>query len=110
MGTGQYIDLLFSSLAKASGFEARVVNLADRAISSCPFVSDDYSANLRIAVKFVIVGVLYPASTYVITVLLGRKRARSVAFRSQTANWISTPMSPPICRGKTNRPTYPRGR
>ncbi|MGI8920037.1 MAG: DUF3857 domain-containing protein [Pyrinomonadaceae bacterium] len=53
MGTGQDIDLLFASLANAAGFEARVVNLADRSdiFLDRSFPDDYFLQTYDIAVK-----------------------------------------------------------
>lgn len=100
VGTGQDIDLLFASLAIAAGFEARVVNLADRSdiFLDRSFPDDYFLQTYEIAVKVGDSWRFYdPASTYVTHGMLRWQEEGQEALLSdpKQPTWISTPMSPP---------------
>jgi len=100
MGTGRDIDLLFASFAIATGFDARVVNLADRSdvFLDRSFPDDYFLQAYDIAVKVGDDWRFYdPASTYVTHGMLRWQEEGQEALLSdpKQPSWISTPMSPP---------------
>jgi Domain of Unknown Function with PDB structure (DUF3857) len=107
MGTGLDIDLLFASLAIAAGFDARVVNLADRSdiFFDRAFPDPYFMQAYDIAVKVGDGWRFYdPASTYVTHGMLRWQEEGQEALLSdpKQPTWISTPMSPPE-RSKVKR-------
>ncbi|HKR59106.1 MAG TPA: DUF3857 domain-containing protein, partial [Pyrinomonadaceae bacterium] len=100
MGTGRDIDLLFASMAIAAGFEARVVNLADRSdiFLDRGFADEYFIQAYDIAVKVGDDWRFYdPASTYVPHGMLRWQEEGQEALLSdpKQPTWIHTPMSPP---------------
>lgn len=100
MGTGYDIDMLFAALALAAGFEARVVNLADRSdIFFDKSFPDDYFINTyNIAVRVGDEWRFYdPASTYVPYGMLRWQEESQEALLSDPKEpvWLKTPLSPP---------------
>ena len=107
IGTGLDIDLLFASLAIAAGFDARVVNLADRSdiFFDRSFPDPYFLQTYDIAVKVGDGWRFYdPASTYVTHGMLRWQEEGQEALLSdpKQPTWISTPMSPPE-RSKVKR-------
>lgn len=100
MGTGTDIDMLFGALAIGAGFDARVVNLADRSDTffNKSFPDDYFIHAYDIAVK---VGELWrfydPASTYVPHGMLRWQEESQEALLSDPKDpvWVTTPLSPP---------------
>jgi hypothetical protein len=100
MGTGNDIDMLFASLTIATGFEARVVNLADRSDTFFDknFPDDYFIQAYDIAVKVGDQWRFYdPASTYVPVGMLRWQEEGQEALLSDPKEpvWLRTPLSPP---------------
>ena len=100
MGTSQDIDLLFASMAIAAGFDARVVNLADRSdvFLDRSFADDYFMQTYDIAVKVGEQWRFYdPASPYVTHGMLRWQEEGQEALLSdpKQPSWIKTPLSPP---------------
>jgi hypothetical protein len=100
MGTGVDIDMLFASLAIASGFDARVVNLADRSDTffDKSFPDDYFIRAYDIAVKVGDTWKFYdPASTYVPFGMLRWQEENQDALLSDPKEpvWVTTPLSGP---------------
>lgn len=107
MGTGLDIDLLFAALAIAAGFDARVVNLADRSdvFFDRAFPDPYFIQAYDIAVKVGDGWRFYdPASTYVTHGMLRWQEEGQEALLSdpKQPTWVTTPMSPPE-RSKVKR-------
>lgn len=100
MGTGRDIDMLFASLAIASGFDARVVRLSDRGDTFFDkgFSDDYFIRTYDIAVKVGEQWRFYdPASTYVPLGMLRWQEESQQALLSDPKEpvWVNTPLSPP---------------
>jgi hypothetical protein len=100
MGTGTDIDMLFASLAIASGFDARVVRLSDRSDTFFDkgFPDDYFIQAYDIAVKVGDQWRFYdPASTYVPLGMLRWQEEAQQALLSDPKQsiWLRTPLSPP---------------
>src|SRR5947208_12093797 len=100
MGTGRNIDMLFAALATASGFDARVVNLADRGDTffDASFADDYFIRTYDIAVKVGDEWRFYdPASTYVPYGMLRWQEEGQQALLSdpKEPTFINTPLSGP---------------
>jgi hypothetical protein len=100
LGTGRDIDMLFAALAVASGFEARVANLADRGDTFFdPNFPDDYFIRTYdIAVKLDGQWKFYdPASTYVPFGMLRWQEEGQQALLSDPKEpaFVVTPLSGP---------------
>jgi hypothetical protein len=100
VGTGRDIDMLFAALATASGFEARVANLADRGDTFFdPNFADDYFIRTYdIAVKVGGEWRFYdPASTYVPFGMLRWQEEGQQALLSdpKEPTFVLTPLSGP---------------
>jgi hypothetical protein len=100
MGTGTDIDMLFAALATASGFEARVANLADRSDTFFdPGFPDAYFIHAYdIAVRVGDSWRFYdPASTYVPHGMLRWQEEGQEALVSDSKEpvWAQTPLSGP---------------
>jgi hypothetical protein len=100
MGTGTDIDMLFGSLAIASGFDARVVRLSDRSDTFFDknFPDDYFIQAYDIAVKVGDQWRFYdPASTYVPLGMLRWQEEAQDALLSDPKQpvWLKTPLSPP---------------
>jgi hypothetical protein len=100
MGTGTDIDMLFGAMAIASGFDARVVNLADRGDTFLDknFADDYFVKAYDIAVKVGDQWHFYdPASTYVPFGMLRWQEEYQQALLSDPKDpvWVTTPLSPP---------------
>lgn len=100
MGTGTDIDMLFAALAMAAGFDARMVNLADRSDTFFdPGFPDDYFiSTYDIAVRVGDSWRFYdPASTYIPHGMLRWQEEGADALISdpKEPTWVRTPMSPP---------------
>jgi Domain of Unknown Function with PDB structure (DUF3857) len=100
VGTGNDIDMLFASLAIASGFEARIIRLGDRSdmFVDKSFPNDYFLHTYDIAV---LVGDKWhfydPASTYVPEGMLRWQEEGEDALLSDPKEpvWIKTPLSAP---------------
>ena len=100
MGTGFDIDMLFAALAIAAGFDARVVNLADRSdvLFDKTFTDDYFIHAYDIAVRVGEEWRFYdPASTYVPYGMLRWQEESQEALISdpKEAIWVKTPLSSP---------------
>ena len=100
MGNGRDIDLLFASMAIAAGFEARVVNLADRSdvFFDRSFADDYFIQAYDIAVRVDDQWRFYdPASTYVPFGMLRWQEESQQALLSDPKEpvWVNTPLSTP---------------
>lgn len=100
MGTGFDIDMLFAAMAIAAGFDARVVNMADRSdVFFDKAFSDDYFIRaFDIAVRVGDTWKFYdPASTYVPFGMLRWQEEAQEALLSDPKDpvWVKTPLSPP---------------
>lgn len=100
MGTGTDIDMLFAALALAAGFDARVVNLADRSDTffDASFPDDYFLQAYDIAVRVGDEWRFYdPASTYVPHGMLRWQEESQQALLSDPKEpvWVTTPLSPP---------------
>lgn len=100
MGTGFDIDMLFAAMAIASGFDARVVNLADRSdvFFDKSFPDDYFIGAYDIAVRIGDTWRFYdPASTYVPFGMLRWQEENQEALLSDPKDpiWVKTPLSPP---------------
>jgi hypothetical protein len=100
MGTGTDIDMLFSSMAIAAGFDARVVRLADRSDTffDKSFPDDYFIQSYDIAVKLGEQWRFYdPASTYVPLGMLRWEEESEDALLADPKQpiWLTTPLSPP---------------
>ena len=100
MGTGFDIDMLFAAMAIAAGFDARVVNMADRSdVFFDKGFSDDYFIRaFDIAVRVGDTWKFYdPASTYVPFGMLRWQEEAQEALLSDPKDpvWVKTPLSPP---------------
>ncbi len=100
MGTGHDIDLLFAALAIAAGFDARVVNLANRSdvFFDKAFADDYFIGAYDIAVKVGNDWRFYdPASTYVPFGMLRWQEEHQDALLSDPKEpvWLRTPLSAP---------------
>ena len=100
MGTGNDIDMLFASLAIASGFDARVVSLSDRSDTFFDrgFPDDYFLRAYDIAVKVGEQWQFYdPASTYVPLGMLRWQEEAQQALLSDPKEpvWLRTPLSAP---------------
>lgn len=100
MGTGLDIDMLFASMALASGFDARVVRLSDRSDTMFDknFPSSYFIQSYDIAVKVGDTWRFYdPASTYVPLGMLRWQEESQPALLSDPKEpiWLNTPLSPP---------------
>ena len=100
MGTGYDIDMLFAAMAIAAGFDARVVNLADRSdvFFDKAFPDDYFIAAYDIAVRVGDTWKFYdPASTYVPYGMLRWQEESQEALLSDPKDpvWVKTPLSPP---------------
>ncbi|HKZ77243.1 MAG TPA: DUF3857 domain-containing protein [Pyrinomonadaceae bacterium] len=100
MGTGTDIDMLFAALAQAAGFEARIVNLADRSdvFFDRGFADDYFIHAYDIAVRVGDEWRFYdPASTYVPLGMLRWQEESQDALLSDPKEpiWLRTPISPP---------------
>ena len=100
MGNGRDIDLLFASMAIAAGFEARVVNLADRSdvFFDRSFADDYFIQTYDIAVRVDDQWRFYdPASTYVPFGMLRWQEESQQALLSDPKEpvWVNTPLSTP---------------
>jgi hypothetical protein len=99
-GTGRNIDMLFAALATASGFDARVVNLADRGDTffDASFADDYFISTYDIAVKVGDEWRFYdPASAYVPYGMLRWQEEGQQALLSdpKEPTFINTPLSGP---------------
>jgi hypothetical protein len=100
MGTGYDIDMLFGALAIAAGFEARLVNLADRSdvFFDKAFADDYFMGAYDIAVKVGDKWRFYdPASTYVPFGMLRWQEESQHALLTdpKEPTWVMTPLSSP---------------
>lgn len=100
MGTGQDIDLLFAALATSAGFDARVVNLADRSDTffDASFADDYFISTYDIAVRVGDDWRFYdPASTFVPHGMLRWQEEGEDALVSdpKEPSWTKTPLSGP---------------
>ena len=100
MGTGRNIDMLFAALATAAGFDARVVNLADRGDTffDVNFADDYFIRTYDIAVKVGDEWRFYdPASTYVPYGMLRWQEEGQQALLSdpKEPTFVKTPLSGP---------------
>src|SRR5256714_1883353 len=100
MGTGRNIDMLFAALATAAGFDARVVNLADRGDTffDVNFADDYFIRTYDIAVKVGDEWRFYdPASTYVPYGMLRWQEEGQDALLSdpKEPTFVKTPLSGP---------------
>ncbi|HKO42819.1 MAG TPA: DUF3857 domain-containing protein [Pyrinomonadaceae bacterium] len=100
MGTGYDIDMLFAALAIAAGFDARIVNLADRSdiLFDKRFPDDYFIQTFDIAVKVGNEWRFYdPASTYVPYGMLRWQEESQEALLSDPKEpvWVTTPLSTP---------------
>jgi Transglutaminase-like superfamily len=100
MGTGLDIDMLFAAMAIAAGFDARVVNLADRSdvFFDKSFPDDYFIGAYDIAVRIGDTWRFYdPASTYVPFGMLRWQEEAQEALLSDPKDpvWVKTPLSPP---------------
>ncbi len=100
MGTGRDIDMLFAALAVAAGFDARVVNLADRGDTffSADFPDSYFISTYDIAVKVGEQWRFYdPASTYVPFGMLRWQEEGQQALLSdpKEPSFVLTPLSGP---------------
>jgi uncharacterized protein DUF3857 len=100
MGTGYDIDMLFAAMAIAAGFDARVVNLADRSniFFDKSFPDEYFIGAYDIAVRFGDTWRFYdPASTYVPFGMLRWQEEDQEALLSDPKDpvWVKTPLSPP---------------
>lgn len=99
IGTGTDIDMLFAALAIAAGFDARVVNLADRSDFFDRSFPDDYFIQAYdIAVRVGDGWRFYdPASTYVPHGMLRWQEESQEALLSDPKEpvWVTIPLSPP---------------
>lgn len=100
MGTGLDIDMLFAALAIAAGFDARVINLADRSdfFLDRGFPDDYFIQTYDIAVKVGDQWRFYdPASTHVSHGMLRWQEEGQEALLSDPKEpvWLTTPLSPP---------------
>lgn len=100
MGTGFDIDMLFAAMAIAAGFDARVVNLADRSdvFFDKSFPDEYFVGAYDIAVRIGDTWRFYdPASTYVPFGMLRWQEENQEALLSDPKEpvWVTTPLSPP---------------
>ncbi|MDT7807210.1 MAG: hypothetical protein QOJ70_1023 [Acidobacteriota bacterium] len=100
IGSGRNIDMLFAALAVAAGFDARVVNLADRGDTffDASFPDDYFIRTYDIAVKVGDSWSFYdPASTYVPFGMLRWQEEGQQALLSdpKEPNFVLTPLSGP---------------
>jgi hypothetical protein len=100
MGTGNDIDMLFSALATAAGFEVRMVNLSDRssAFFDAGFADDYFMSTYDVAVRVGDTWRFYdPASTYVPLGMLRWQEEGQDALLSdpKEPTWVKTPLSGP---------------
>jgi uncharacterized protein DUF3857/transglutaminase superfamily protein len=100
IGTGNDIDMLFAALAIAAGFDARVVNLADRSDTffDKQFPDDYFIQAYDIAVRVGDQWRFYdPASTYVPHGMLRWQEEYQDALLSDPKDplWVTTPLSSP---------------
>ena len=100
MGTGTDIDMLFAALAQAAGFDARIVNLADRSdvFFDRAFADDYFLHAYDIAVRLGDEWRFYdPASTYVPFGMLRWQEESQDALLADPKEpvWLRTPISPP---------------
>jgi hypothetical protein len=100
MGTGNDIDMLFSALATAAGFEVRMVNLSDRssAFFDAGFADDYFMSTYDVAVRVGDTWHFYdPASTYVPLGMLRWQEEGQDALVSdpKEPTWVKTPLSGP---------------
>ena len=100
IGTGGDIDMLFTAMANASGFDARIVNLGDRSDTffDKTFPDDYFLVTYDIAVRVGDTWRFYdPASTYEPLGMLRWQEEGQDALLSDPKEpiWIKTPMSPP---------------
>lgn len=100
MGTGYDIDMLFAALVTAAGFDARIVNLADRGdvFFDKGFPDDYFMRTFDIAVRVGEQWRFYdPASTYVPFGMLRWQEESQEALLSDPKNpvWVKTPLASP---------------
>ena len=100
MGTGYDIDMLFAAMAITAGFDARVVNLADRSdvFFDKGFPDDYFIRAYDVAVRVGDTWKFYdPASTYVPFGMLRWQEEDQEALLSDPKDpvWVRTPLSPP---------------
>jgi len=99
IGNGTNIDMLFAAMANAAGFDARVVNLADRGdmLLDKSFADDYFIKTYDIAVRVGEKWLFFdPASTYVPQGMLRWQEEGQDALLSDPKEpiWIKTPLSP----------------
>ncbi|HKO98662.1 MAG TPA: DUF3857 domain-containing protein [Pyrinomonadaceae bacterium] len=100
MGTGTDIDMLFGAMAIAAGFDARIINLADRSdvFFDKNFPDDYFIQTFDIAVKIGDEWRFYdPASTHVPFGMLRWQEESQDALLSDPKEpvWVKTPLSSP---------------